>query len=131
MCKKILEIINDEDVEIYKLEAFDTSIKYNQENFSLVRIQHIKVADIVGSTRYDISGNNWYEFIMNYHKGYLLGKNIVDVLEKPIHSDYPQVIEINGKYYHCGDGKNRIILSKIKKIDTIKVLLCTLKQGGS
>lgn len=82
-------------------------------------LKKVKINDIVGSTRPDMDYKNFYEFFNSFHKFYLLNKNFNHVINNPIYNNFPEVLLVEDKYYICGDGKHRIILSMLKQIDEI------------
>lgn len=93
-----------------------------------LEVREIEMSDFVGSVRHDFkSPMSLYDAYNKLHKGYLyLKKSKTDweaIITDPYNGDLPEVVMINGEYYHCGEGKHRLITSKILGFKSIKVLV--------
>lgn len=120
-------------IEELKQIVFEVIDDFEETKHEYIKeIKEIELADFVGSVRWDFkSPMNLYEAYNKLHKGYLYKNKSrcdwEDIITHPINGDLPEVLKLNDKYYHCGEGKHRLITSKILGFSRIKVIVKTIK----
>jgi|LFRM01.1.fsa_nt_gb hypothetical protein len=124
---------NEEDKVKLKNTPFIGKRDFELTDYSYEsKIEEIELSNLVGSVRYDLSNvTNLYQAYERLHKGYLYKDKRIDdwikIVNEPYNNDLPEVVEIDSGYYHFGEGKHRLITSKILGFEKIKVIIKTIK----
>ena len=135
MRKEICDFFNFNEERIEELKQIEfrviDSFEETEHEYK-TEVREIELANFVGSVRYDFSSPmNLYDAYKKLHKGYLyINKSISDwedIVTNPRDGVLPQVVMINGEYYHWGEGKHRLITSKILGFNKIKVSVLIIK----
>lgn len=102
----------------------DVEFKYiDYEPTEYIGIISIDPKKIVGTYNKGFDFGSLFEFYDSFHKEALLNDLKFDnAIVNPITGQFPEVVEVDGKYY-LSDGRHRVILSQLKDLKLIKVSL--------